>query len=57
MDRVPKFFPRLHLFDEKYNKNKNIVKYYCNLICFEKNIELIKSIFIYFHFNLMLKTM
>ncbi len=35
MDRVPKFLPRLHLFDEKYNKNKNIVKYYCNLICFD----------------------
>ncbi len=24
--------PRLHLFDEKYSKNSNIVKYYYNLI-------------------------
>ncbi len=23
--------PKLHLFDEKYNKNSNIVKYYCHL--------------------------
>ncbi len=24
--------PRLHLFDEKYNQNSNIVKYYYNYI-------------------------
>ncbi len=23
--------PKLHLFDQKYNKNSNIVKYYYNL--------------------------
>jgi len=26
--------PRLHLFEQKYSKDSNIVKYYCNLNCF-----------------------
>ncbi len=25
------YLPRLHLFDQKYSKNSNIVKYYYNL--------------------------